>query len=201
MAHDISPRCLTLHNQATTNVCKKAQVFTSKLLEKQSELVFKLGDVELVPLDDVDRIKVDGGNLCGVVVAINMDKSTCRVVVKQGLLHPAYVYHALKPVPKVSNNLDVMELWSYGMHMKTGDHYPRSWRERQVDLYHLLGDRGSFTGTAGEVAHNRAVHAGKQIGFAAHVASGIARTVRINMIRSWKVEKVVVIVSFSLLKL
>ncbi len=53
---------------------------------------------------------MDGGNLCGMVVAINKDKSTCQVAIKQGLLHRAYVYHALKLVPKVSNNLDVIEL-------------------------------------------------------------------------------------------
>jgi hypothetical protein len=87
------------------------------------------------------------------------------------------------------------------MHMKTGDHYPRSRRERQLNLYRWLGDRGSFTATAGEVAHHRAVHAGKQIGFAAHIATGIARNARINMIKSWKVEKDVAFVSFSLLKL
>ncbi len=76
--------------------------------------------------------------------------------------------------------------------MKTGYHYPMSQRERQLDLYRWLGDKGSFTATAGEVAHHRAVHAGKQIGF----ATGIARNARINMMRSWKVEKDVVFVSF-----
>ena len=68
-------------------------------------------------------------------------------------------------------------------------------------MYHWLGDRGSFTATAGEVAHHRAVHGEKQISFAAHVATGIARNARINMIRSWKVKKDVAFVSFSLLKL
>jgi hypothetical protein len=111
ISHDISPRHLSLCNQATANVCKRAQGITSKLLGKQPEFVMNLGDVVLVPLDDVDWTKVDGGNLRGVVVAINKDKSTCRVAVKQGLLHHAYVYHALKLVLKVSNNLDVMELW------------------------------------------------------------------------------------------
>jgi hypothetical protein len=86
--------------------------------------------------------------------------------------------------------------------MKTGDHYPRSLRERQLDLYCLLGDSGSFTAAAGEVAQCRAVHARKQIGFAAQVATGIVRTVIRNTIKSSQhVEKDVAIVSFPLLKL
>ncbi len=64
----------------------------------------KLGDVVLVPLDNVDRTKVDGASLVGVIVSINKEKSTCRVVVKNGLLHRAYVFHALGAVPKSSNN-------------------------------------------------------------------------------------------------
>ena len=73
-------------------------------------LVFKLRDVVLAPLDAVDCTKVDGSNLANVVVLINKSKSTCRVAVKEGLLHPAYVYHVLKPAPEASNNLEVMNL-------------------------------------------------------------------------------------------
>jgi hypothetical protein len=35
--------------------------------------------------------EVDGKNLVGVIMLINKDKSTCKVAVKQGLLHRAYV--------------------------------------------------------------------------------------------------------------
>ncbi len=48
--------------------------------------MFKLGDIVLVPLDDADRTKMDGGNHFGVIVTINKDISTCRVEVKQRLL-------------------------------------------------------------------------------------------------------------------
>jgi hypothetical protein len=61
----------------------------------------------LIPLDDVDRTKIDGANLAGVVVSINKNTSACWVVVKQSLLHRAYVHHVLKPVLKDSNNLYV----------------------------------------------------------------------------------------------
>ena len=89
---------------------KKANSVTATVLKKSPNLAFKLMDVVLVPLDDVDRTKVDGPGIAGVIVSIDNAKSSCRVAVKQGVLHRAYVYHSLKPVPKDSNNLDVMDL-------------------------------------------------------------------------------------------
>jgi hypothetical protein len=109
IAHNVSPRHLNLCKQATANV-QKAHKVAAKAVMKSPGLVFKNGDVVLVSLDDVDHTKVEGTNLAGVVVLINKDKSTCRVAVKQGVLHQAYVYHCLKPVPVASNNLDVMDL-------------------------------------------------------------------------------------------
>ncbi len=91
IAHKISPRCLSICKQATENVQKRANKVAAKALKKSPGLVFKMGDVVLVPLDDVDRTKVDGANLAGVIVSMNKDKSTCRVAVEQGLLHQAYV--------------------------------------------------------------------------------------------------------------
>ncbi len=44
------------------------------------------------------------------MVTIDKKKLTCRVAVKQGLLHRAYVYHKLKRVPEASNNCDVLDL-------------------------------------------------------------------------------------------
>ncbi len=108
--HNVSPRCLGLRTKSNTNMQKKATSITAKITKKLPSLVFKLGDVVLVPLDAVNCTKVDGGNLAGVVVLINKSKSTCRVAVKEGLLHHAYVYHVLKPVAEASNNLEVMNL-------------------------------------------------------------------------------------------
>jgi hypothetical protein len=110
ICHDVSPRRLSLCNNAMSNVQKKANAITKKLIDKSPELIFKPGDVVLVPLDDVDRTKVDGGNICDIVVTIDKKKSTCRVAVKKGLLHRAYVYHKLKPVPEASNNRNVLDL-------------------------------------------------------------------------------------------
>jgi hypothetical protein len=109
----ISPRCLSLRNQATANVQKKADTIKANIMKTSPQLVFKVGDVVLIPLDDVNRTKVDGANLAGVVVLINKDKSNCWLAVKQGLMHRAYPYHVLKPVPEASNYLDVMDCAIY----------------------------------------------------------------------------------------
>ena len=108
--HDVSPHRHNLRKKAAENVQKKADSVKRTVLKKSPSLVFKLGDVVLIPLDDVDRTKVDGANLAGVVVSMSKLKSTCRVAVKQGVLKRAYVYHVLKPVPEASNNLDAMDL-------------------------------------------------------------------------------------------
>jgi hypothetical protein len=109
-AHAVSPRRHDLRNRAAENMTKKAYSIRSKLLIKSPQKLIKKGDVVLVPLDDVDRTKVDGGNLSGVVVSVNKLNSNCRVAVAQGLLHRAYAYHALKLLPKASNDIDLNNL-------------------------------------------------------------------------------------------
>jgi ribosomal protein S17 len=107
---DLSPKRKSLRKKATENVCNKAASVTKKALAKSPTSSLKLGDIVLVPLSDVDCTKVDGKTIAGVIVSINKDKSTCRVAVKQGLLHRAYVFHALRLVPEASNNRKVMDL-------------------------------------------------------------------------------------------
>jgi translation initiation factor IF-1 len=106
-AHAVSPRRHDLRNRAAENMAKTAGSIRSKLLAKSPKLLIKKGDVVLVPLDDIDRTKVDGGNLSGVVVSVNKLNSSCRVAVAQGLLHRAY---ALKLLPEASNNIDLNNL-------------------------------------------------------------------------------------------
>jgi hypothetical protein len=109
-AHAVSPRRNDLRNRAAENMAKMAYSIRSKLLTKAPQLSIKKGDVVLVPLDDVDHTKVDGANICGVVVSVNKRNSSWRVVVAQGLLHCAYVYHALKLLPKALNDIDLNNL-------------------------------------------------------------------------------------------
>jgi hypothetical protein len=113
---DVSPKRKSLREKATDNVQKKAESVTKKAISKSPTSSLKLGDVVLVPLSDVDCTKVDGKSLAGVIVTINKDKSTCKVSVKQGLLHRAYVFHALRAVPIASNNRKVMELEDAYLH-------------------------------------------------------------------------------------
>jgi hypothetical protein len=108
--HDVSPKRGSLCKTAAENVQKKADSVRAVVLKKSPSQVFKTANVVLVPLNNVDRTKVDGANLAGVVVSISKLASMCRVAVKQGLLNRAYAYHVLKPVPEGSNNLDAMDL-------------------------------------------------------------------------------------------
>ncbi len=48
--------------------------------------VFEVGEVVLVPLADVNKAKVDAQNLTGVIVKIDTNRMSARVVVKSGLL-------------------------------------------------------------------------------------------------------------------
>jgi hypothetical protein len=108
--HAVSPRRKNLRDKAAANLTKKGETIRNKLLTNSPQLLIKTGDVVMVPLDDVDRTKVDGGSLCGVVVSINKLNSSCRVAVAHGLLHRAYVYHKLKVLPKASNDIDLNNL-------------------------------------------------------------------------------------------
>jgi hypothetical protein len=116
--HDVSPKRKSLCEKATENVQKKAELVTKKALKKSPTSSLKLGDVVLVPLSDVDCTKVDGKTVAGVIVTINKDKSTCKVAVKEGLLHRAYAFHALRVVPIASNNRTVMDLEDAYLHWK-----------------------------------------------------------------------------------
>ncbi len=101
---DTTPSCYSICSKATKNVKTRAERVKTKALRSSLNLSFKLRDVVLILLDDVDQTKVDNASLVGVIVSINKDKFTCRVAVKNGLLHHAYVSHTLGAVPKASND-------------------------------------------------------------------------------------------------
>jgi hypothetical protein len=115
---DVSPNRKSLREKATENVQKKAESVTKKALKKSPTSSLKLGDVVLVPLSDVDCTKGDGKTVAEVIVTINKDKATCKVAVKEGLLHRAYAFHALRVVPIASNNRTVMDLEDAYLHWK-----------------------------------------------------------------------------------
>ena len=58
-----------------------------RVLERVGEdKVCEVGEVVHVPLKDVDKAKVDTGNLTGVIVQVYKSRSQARVAVKSGLL-------------------------------------------------------------------------------------------------------------------
>ena len=87
-----------------------------------------------VPLKDVDRTKVDLGNLLGIIVKVDKTRSQARVAVKGGLLKSWYVYHKLDIVPGAGNNPSLFG----GMGRPGGNYQKRGsktsvscWRSRQ----------------------------------------------------------------------
>ncbi len=46
-----------------------------------------------VPLKDIDKAKVNTGNLTGVIVQMDKARSQAKVAVKSGMLKSWYVYH------------------------------------------------------------------------------------------------------------
>ena len=65
---------------------RKQKRSAKNAISKSPIASFKDGDVCLVPHHDVDKTKVDGGNLVRAIVNINHDKSVTKVATKHGLL-------------------------------------------------------------------------------------------------------------------
>jgi hypothetical protein len=105
---DFSSKRQSLCGIAVDNVRKKAAIVKERALKKSTRSVFKEGDVILVPLDDVNRTKVDGVSICEVICQIK--NNMCTVAVKEGVLQKSYVYHRLRGVPEASNDHALMEL-------------------------------------------------------------------------------------------
>ena len=57
--HNVSPRRASLRDKATANVQKKAESVTKTALKKSPTSALTLGDIVLVPLDEVNRTKVE----------------------------------------------------------------------------------------------------------------------------------------------
>ncbi len=73
----------------------KAAVSMKKNVMKRvgNERIHEVGEVVHVPLKDIDKAKVDTGNLTGVIVQVDKVHSQARVAVKGGMLKPWYIYH------------------------------------------------------------------------------------------------------------
>jgi hypothetical protein len=105
---DFSLKRQSLRGIAADNIRKKAAVVKERALKKSTSSVFKERNVVLVPLDNVDRTKVDGASICRVICQIKNDM--CTVAVKEGVLRKSYIYHWLGGIPEASNDRALMEL-------------------------------------------------------------------------------------------
>ena len=65
------------------------------------------GEVVHVPLKDMDKAKVDTGNLTGVIVQVDKTRSQSRVAVKTGLLKCWYVYHQQGRITGSGNDVEL----------------------------------------------------------------------------------------------
>jgi hypothetical protein len=79
---DTTPRRYSICSRASENLKNKADPVKTKALKSSPKLPFKLKDVVLVSLDNVDGTKVDGASLVGVIVSINNLSRPKKVLAK-----------------------------------------------------------------------------------------------------------------------
>jgi hypothetical protein len=110
--HEVSLTWGSLHKQASVLLESKAKKMKLATIEKMGGQgkVFVVGEVVRVPVVDVDKAKVDDGNLTGVIVKVNLPRMKARVVIKAGLLKPWYNYHKLSHVSGPGNNINLLGL-------------------------------------------------------------------------------------------
>ncbi len=108
--HEVSPHCAVLRKRAAGKLELRAKSMKVVAMKKGVGKVFEVGEVVLVPLEDVDKAKVDAQNLTGVIVEIDTNKMLARVVVKLGLLKQWYSYHKLTRVVGKGNNIELLGL-------------------------------------------------------------------------------------------
>ena len=109
--HTVSPKRDSLRKRAAEKMQKAADAMQKTARKSYGEdKPFDVGVVVHVPLKDVDRAKVDSGNLMGVIVKVDKSRSMARVAVKSGILKAWYVYHKLSIVKGVGNDASLCGL-------------------------------------------------------------------------------------------
>jgi hypothetical protein len=106
--NDVSPRRGQLRKRAYEKLSTAAVTMKNNVMKRVGEdKVCEVGEVVHVPLKDVDKAKVDTGNLTGVIVQVDKSRSQARVAVKSGLLKTWYVYHRLGRITGCGNNVEL----------------------------------------------------------------------------------------------
>ena len=101
----VSPRRAESRKRAAEKMQKSALTMIKTARKSYgNDKPVDVGTVVHIPLKDVDRTKVDSGNLIGIIVKVDKSRSQARVAVQGGLLKSWYVYHKLVIVPGAGNN-------------------------------------------------------------------------------------------------
>ena len=116
----VTPRRSDMRKRAHEQMSKAAVSMKKTVMKRVGEdKVCEVGEVVHVPLKDMDKAKVDTGNLTGVIVQVDKGRSQARVAVKSGLLKSWYVYHRLGRVTGVGNNVELNGLTDAFANWKT----------------------------------------------------------------------------------
>ena len=110
-SNEVTPRRGALRKRAHEKLSKSALSMKKRVLDRVGEdKVCEVGEVVHVPLKDMDKAKVDTGNLTGVIVQVDKARSQARVAVKSGMLKSWYVYHRLGHITGAGNNVELTGL-------------------------------------------------------------------------------------------
>jgi len=106
--NEVTPRRRELRKRAHGSMAKAAASMKKRVLDRVGEdKICEVGEVVHVPLKDMDKTKVDTGNLTGVIVQVDKSRSQARVAVKTGLLKSWYVYHRLGRITGSGNDVEL----------------------------------------------------------------------------------------------
>ncbi len=102
----VTPRYKGSQKRAHEKLQKAATLVKKQLIDSVGDdKICVVGEVVHVPLKEMDKAKVDAGNLTRVIVKVDKNKSMVWVAVKTGLLKNWYVYHRLGQVRGHGNNV------------------------------------------------------------------------------------------------
>jgi hypothetical protein len=108
--HEVSPHCAELRKRAAGKLELRAKSVKAFAMKKGVSKVFEVGEAGLVPLQDVDKAKVDAQNLTVFFVKFDINRMLTRDDVKTGLLKQWYSYHKLTCVVGKGNNIELLGL-------------------------------------------------------------------------------------------
>lgn len=105
---EMTPKRKELRKRAHGKMVKASDSMKKRALARNGDnKVCEVGEVVLVPLNDMDKAKVDSGNLLGVIVQVDQNRCMAKVGVKDGVLKNWYMYHKLGQVKGGGNNVEL----------------------------------------------------------------------------------------------